>query len=113
MLRFRDLGVFGFEIGCFVFEIWVLRFRDLGASFSRFRGLRFRDLGVFGFEIGCFVFEIWVLRASVFVFKCFVFETTTFLWWVQNVEPADLGSAKRRKTPLCPTEGRGQECGAK
>ena len=22
--------------GCFVFEIWVLRFRDLGASFSRF-----------------------------------------------------------------------------
>ena len=29
MLRFRDLGVF-------VFEFWVLRFRDLGASFSRF-----------------------------------------------------------------------------
>ena len=43
------------------FEIWVLRFRVLGASFSRF---------------GCFVFEIWVLRASVFVFECFVFETT-------------------------------------
>ena len=34
-------------------------FRVLGASFSR-----------------CFVFEIWVLRASVFVFECFVFETT-------------------------------------
>ena len=38
-------------------------FRDLGASFSSF---------------GCFVFEIWVLRASVFVFECFVFETTSF-----------------------------------
>ena len=50
MLRFRDFGVFVFEIGCFVFEIgcfvfdlgvfvfefWVLRFRDLGASFSSF-----------------------------------------------------------------------------
>ena len=23
------------SFGCFVFEIWVLRFRDLGASFSR------------------------------------------------------------------------------
>ena len=34
----------------------MLRFRDLGASFSRF---------------GCFV-----LRASVLVFECFVFETT-------------------------------------
>ena len=43
------------------FEFWVLRFRFLGASFSRF---------------GCSVFEIWVLRASVFVFECFVFETT-------------------------------------
>ena len=30
-----------------------------------------------GFE--CFVFEIWVLRALVFVFKCFVFETTSFI----------------------------------
>ena len=54
-------GCFVFEIGCFVFEIWVLRFRVLGASFSSF---------------GCFVFEFWVLRASVFVFECFVFETT-------------------------------------
>ena len=50
-----------FDLGVFVFEFWVLRFRDLGASFSSF---------------GCFVFEIWVLRASVFVFECFVFETT-------------------------------------
>ena len=39
----------------------MLRFRVLGASFSRF---------------GCSVFEFWVLRASVFVFECFVFETT-------------------------------------
>ena len=54
MLGFQDLGVF-------VFEFWVLRFRDLGASFSSF---------------GCFVFKIWVLRASVFVFECFVFKTT-------------------------------------
>ena len=36
MLRFPDFGVFVFEIGCFVFEIWVLRFRVLGASFSSF-----------------------------------------------------------------------------
>ena len=34
------------SLGCFAFEIWVLRFLVLGASFSRF---------------GCFVFEIWVL----------------------------------------------------
>ena len=56
------------SFGCFVFELWVLRFRGLGASFSRF---------------GCSVFESWVLRfrdlgalSSVFVFKCVVFETT-------------------------------------
>ena len=49
------------SFGCFVFEIRVLRFRDLGASFSSFRW---------------FVFEFWVLRASVFVFEGFVFQTT-------------------------------------
>ena len=42
------------RFGCFVFEFWVLRFRDLGASFS---------------SLGCFVFEIWVLRASCFVLR--------------------------------------------
>ena len=68
MLRFRDFGVFVFDLGCFVFEFWVLRFRDLGASFS--------ILGASFSSFGCFVFEIWVLRASVFVFECFVFETT-------------------------------------
>ena len=61
VLRFRDLGVF-------VFEFWVLRFRD--------RVLRFRVLGASFSRFGCFVFEFWVLRASVFVFECFVFETT-------------------------------------
>ena len=40
--RFRVFGVF-------VFEIWVLRFRDLGASFSRF---------------GCFVFRSSLSSAS-------------------------------------------------
>ena len=54
MLRFRDLGASFSSFGCFVFEFWVLRFRVLGAPFSSF---------------GFFVFEIWVLRASVFVFE--------------------------------------------
>ena len=35
------------SFGCFVFDFWVLRLRDLGAPFSSF---------------GCFGFEIWVLR---------------------------------------------------
>ena len=61
VLRFRDLGVFVFEFWVLSFRFRVLRFRDLGSSFSSF---------------GCFVFEIWVLHASVFVFECFVFETT-------------------------------------
>ena len=48
-----SLGVFVFEVlgasfsrfGCFVFEFWALRFRDLGASCFglRFRVLRFRN----------------------------------------------------------------------
>ena len=49
-------------------EIWVLRFRD--------RVLHFRDLGSSFSSFGVFVFEIWGLRSSVFVFECFVFETT-------------------------------------
>ena len=36
MLRFRVLGASFSRSGCFVFEFRVLRFRDLGASFSRF-----------------------------------------------------------------------------
>ena len=44
-LRFRDLGASFSSFGCFVFEIWVLRFRVLGASCFglRFRVLRFRN----------------------------------------------------------------------
>ena len=29
---FSSFGCFVFDLGCFVFEFWVLRFRDLGAS---------------------------------------------------------------------------------
>ena len=36
VLRFRVLGASFSRFGCFVFEFWVLRFRDLGASFSSF-----------------------------------------------------------------------------
>ena len=39
-LRFRDLGASFSSFGWFVFEFWVLRFRVLGASFS---------------SLGCFV----------------------------------------------------------
>ena len=47
MLRFRDLGASFSSFGCFVFEIWVLRFRVLGASFS--------NLGASFSSFGCFV----------------------------------------------------------
>ena len=60
-LRFRVLGASFSSFRVLRFQSRVLRFRDLGASFSRF---------------GCFVFETWVLRASVFVFECFIFDTT-------------------------------------
>ena len=36
MLRFRDLGASFSSLGCFVFKFRVLRFRDLGAAFSSF-----------------------------------------------------------------------------
>ena len=45
----------------FVFEFWDLRFRVLGASFSR--------LGCFVFDLGCFVFEFWVLRFRDWVLR--------------------------------------------
>ena len=47
VLRFRDLGVF-------VFEFWVLRFRDRVLRF-RFRVLRFRVLGASFSRFECFV----------------------------------------------------------
>ena len=64
--------------GCFVFEIWALRFRDLSAPFSSF---------------GCFVFEIWVLRfrvlgASFSRFGCFVLRSS-------------FSSASFSKLPYC------------
>ena len=66
-----SLGVFVFEfLGSSFSSFWVLRFRDLGASFS---------IGASFSRFRCFVFEIWELRASVFVFECFVFETTPTL----------------------------------
>ena len=37
------------------------------------------------FDLGVFVFEIWVLRASVFIFECFVFETTLKLPLIKYV----------------------------
>ena len=77
-----DSGASFSSFGVFVFEIWVLRFRS--------RVLRFRDLGVFVFDRGCFVFEFWVLCASVFIFECFVFETTCtqglfFAWYIFSI----------------------------
>ena len=63
----------------------MLRFRVLGASFSRFWGLRFRSRvlrfrgGVLRFRVlgasfssfGCFVFEFWVLRFRDLGASCF------------------------------------------
>ena len=78
----------------------VLRFRVLGASFSRFRSLRFRDFGVFVFDLGCFVFEFWVLRASVFVFECFVFETTQNCYLFLIRYSSEENSMRRTKRHL-------------
>ena len=54
-LRHARLKVVG-PLTYFVFEIWVLRFRVLGAPFSRF---------------GCSVFEFWVLRFRDLGSSCF------------------------------------------
>ena len=58
-----------------VSNFWVLRFRSRVLRF-RVLGASFSSLGASFSSFGCFVFEIWVLRASVFVFECFVLETT-------------------------------------
>ena len=55
-LRFRVFG-------CFVFEIWVLRFRDLGASF-RDLSASFRDLSASFSRFGCFVLRSSLSSAS-------------------------------------------------
>ena len=72
VLRFRVSGALFSRFGCFVFEIWVLRFRVLGSSFSRFgcsvfefRVLCFRDLGAPFSSFGCSVFKFWVLHCRV------------------------------------------------
>ena len=46
----RDLGASFSSLGCSIFEIWVLCFRDLGASCFglRFRVLRFRNYRIIG-----------------------------------------------------------------
>ena len=73
MLRFRVLGA-SFS------RFWGLRFRDRVLRF-RDRVLRFRDLGASFSNFGCFVFKIWVLRfrvlgASFSSFGCFVLRSS-------------------------------------
>ena len=63
-LRFRVFWGLRFRVfGWFVFEIWVLRFRDLGASFSRF---------------GCFVLRWNVCGAHVNNFSSNLVERIDF-----------------------------------
>ena len=75
-LKTCPLGASFSSLGCFVFEIWVLRASVF--VFETFWLLRFRSRVIRFRVFRCFVFEIWVVRASVFVFECFVFET----FWV-------------------------------
>ena len=68
---FSSFGVFVFEIWVLRFRSRVLRFRVLGASFSRF-GCFVLNLGCFVFEIwvlraSVFVFECFVLETTTFV----------------------------------------------
>ena len=70
------------SFGCFVFELWVLRFRVLGASFSRFGYsvfeswvLRFRDLGAL-----CFGLRFQVLRFRNY-------PPARHLWYVNYITP--------------------------
>ena len=58
-----SLGVFAFEfLGSSFSSFWVLRFRDLGASFS---------IGASFSRFRCFVFEFWVLRFRDLGASCF------------------------------------------
>ena len=78
-LKTCPLGASFLSFGCFVFDLGVFVFELLGASFSRFACFVLRSSfsnASFSKLYGCLVFEISVLRASVFVFECFVFETT-------------------------------------
>ena len=73
---FRVLGASFSRFECFVFEILGSSFSSFGCFVLEIWGSSFSSFGCFVFYLGCFVFEIWVLHASVFVFECFVFETT-------------------------------------
>ena len=88
MLRFRDLGASFSRFGCFVFEFWVLRFRDLGASFSRFgclsrfelHWIRYRIL-VIALDFCCiYIGLVFIKDRPVSSFGCFVFELGCFVF---------------------------------
>ena len=76
------------RFGCLVFEIWVLRFRDLGTSFSRFGCsifeiwvLRFRDLGTSFSRFGCFVLRSSFLKLPfISPIYCMEYVWTSSLW---------------------------------
>ena len=62
MLCFRDLGVFVFDLGCFVFKIWVLRSSFSSASFSK---LPSDSQGLVDFAIGLVNFVVNLPDAQV------------------------------------------------
>ena len=70
VLRFRGLGASFSSLGCSVFEIWVLRFRDLGASCFglRFRVLHFRNYPRNLHNLRFIVCEAGVFRTFMFDF---------------------------------------------
>ena len=68
MLRFRDLGVFVFEFWVLRFRFRVLRFRDLGASCF---GLRFRVLRFRNYLISCALRNCFAREGDDFL-RCFV-----------------------------------------
>ena len=62
-------------------DLWTFGGADASVA-STWLGLRHARLKVVVLQstvvlsFGCFVFKFWVLCASVFIFECFVFETT-------------------------------------
>ena len=89
---FRVLGALFSTFECFVFEI-------LGSSFS-IQGASFSIQGASFSSFGCFVFAFWVLRASVFVFECFVFETTVQIVPLYNWYKHLVTAFSRLKYPI-------------
>ena len=99
MLRFRVLGASFSSFGCFVVEIWVLRFRTwvlrfrvLGASFSRFgclsrfelHWIRYRILVIALDFCSIYIGLVFIKDRPVSSFGCFVFELGCFVFefWV-------------------------------